>query len=302
MPMVGGEGSREGRIAMAGPAAGRASAWPELSQREWGLAALLLVVFAPALAALAGVWSRVDYLSHGFLVPVVALWALLRERPRRARVPVRSDARGAFLLAGALAAYLAGLGSGSVTLQGLALVATVAGAVWFTRGPAFLAAVAFPVAYLLFMVPPPDGWITPLIVRLQLFVSTVSIALLQGLGVAVVRDGNVLTLADGSSLFVAEACSGVTSIITLTPLGVLLAYFGLRSAWLRAALVLAVVPLAMAGNLVRVVLTVLVTERFGLAVATEGPLHELLGLLTYVVACALLLAAAAGLRRLERPT
>lgn len=285
---------------MAEPTGAPTAASAMLPAREWVLALLLVATFAPALRALAVVWSSVDYLSHGFLVPVVALWALMRERPRRARVQVRVDSRGALLLAAALLAYLAGLGAGSVALQGVALVAAVAGAVWFSRGLAFLRAAAFPVGFLIFMVPPPPDWITPLIVELQLFVSTVSLAFLHVLGVEVWREGNVLTLPGGGSLFVAEACSGVTSIITLAPLGVFLAYFTLRSMPLRVLLVAAVIPLAMAGNLVRVVLTVIVAERFGVETATEGPLHTLLGLLTYVVACVLLLAAGAGLRRVER--
>jgi exosortase len=271
-----------------------------LAFREWALALLLLVAFAPALQGLAAIWSRVDYLSHGFLVPVVALWALLRERPRRARVPVAPDAWGAALLGAALLVYLVGLASGSVPMQGVALVAAVAGGVWFSRGAAFLRAAAFPVGFLVFMVPPPPDWITPLIVELQLFVSSVSLAILQGIGVTVLRDGNVLTLPGGGSLFIAEACSGVTSIITLAPLGVFLAYFSLRGTVVRALLVLAVIPLAMAGNLVRVVVTVLVAERFGIEVATEGPLHDALGLSTYVVACILILGVGAVLRRSER--
>ena len=51
-----------------------------LARREWALALLLLVAFAPALAAMAEVWTRVEYQSHGFLVPLVSLWVALRER------------------------------------------------------------------------------------------------------------------------------------------------------------------------------------------------------------------------------
>ena len=109
----------------------------------------------------------------------------------------------------------------------------------------------------------------------------------------------MLKLPNGDSLFVAEACSGVTSIVTLTPLAVLLGYLSLRRFGTRALLVAAVVPLAMAGNLARVMVTCALAARVGAERATEGWFHESAGLLTYAVACGLMLVVGAGLRRLE---
>jgi len=273
---------------------------PEMEPREWLLAGLLLLAFAPALAALAQVWGSVDYLSHGFLVPVVALWAFYRERPRRARLEVSPDRRGLVLLGLAVVAYLIGIGAGGVTLQGVALVAAVAGLVLYSRGGRWLRALAFPVGFLIFMVPPPSSWVRPAIVQLQLLVSSASTALFGAFSLSVTRDGNVLNLPSGETLYVAEACSGVTSIITLTPLAVLLAHFTLKRWGFRLLLIAAVIPLAMAGNLSRVVVTVLASLQVGAQQATSGVLHEAAGLLTYVVACALMLALGALLRRLER--
>jgi len=266
---------------------------------EWILLALIAVVFAPALLSLAEVWWNVDYQSHGFLVPVVSLWVLLRERLAWRRLPVQPDARGLALLGLAFGAYLVAIGIGSVPLQGVALVAALTGAVLRARGPRWLRHLAFPIGFLIFMIPVPPSWIQPLIVKLQIFVSEASVRVLSLLGAVVLREGNVLTLPGGDSLFVAEACSGVTSVITLAPLGVLVAYLTLRRPWTRALLIASVIPLAMAGNLVRVVVTVLAAQRFGAGVATEGPPHELLGMLTYGVAVGLLLAAGAALRRWE---
>ncbi len=257
----------------------------------------LLFVFGPALLGMASLWRTFDYLSHGFLVPLVALWAFLREKPLRDRVEVETDLRGAGLIAAALVVYLGGLAASVLSLQGLAFVAAVAGAVWWLRGAAWLRAAAFPVGYLVFMVPPPSAWITPLIVKLQLFVSTAAVATAQAFGVEVVRDGNILSLPSGDTLFVAEACSGVTSVITLLPLAVVLAAYALKGWGQRFALVAAVVPLAMAGNLVRVVATVVLADAQGVEVATTGALHDMLGLSTYAIACLGMLGCAALLRR-----
>ncbi len=272
-----------------------------LLPREVALAALLALAFAPALLALGRVWLAVDYQSHGFLVPVVSLWVALRERPRWRRLAIAPDRLGLVVLAVALAAYLVGAGAALVSLQGVALVAALAGGLLFTRGRAWLRALAFPIGFLIFMVPVPPAWIGPTIVRLQIAVSRASVALLDGFGLAVTRAGNVLQLPNGDTLFVAEACSGVTSIVTLTPLAVLLGYFTLRRLWTRALLVGSVVPLAMAGNLVRVVATCALAARVGAERATTGWFHESAGMLTYAVACGLMLAVGAGLRRLEGP-
>ena len=139
------------------------------------------------------------------------------------------------------------------------------------------------------MVPLPDVVLSPTIATLQLFVSSVGVRVLQLGGVPVYRDGNVIELPDGASLFVADACSGITSVITLLPLGVLLAYFTERTWGRRLVLIAAIVPLAMIGNLIRVIGTVVAAQEVGVEAATSGTLHESAGVLTYVLGLVALL-------------
>ena len=89
---------------------------------------------------------------------------------------------------------------------------------------------------------------------------------------------------------VAEACSGITSVITLLPLGVFLAYFTERTLTRRLVLVAAVFPLAMFGNLLRVVGTILAARWWGVETATTGGLHYSAVILTFVVGCLALIA------------
>jgi exosortase len=262
------------------------------------LLAAIVVGFAPAVLTMAEVWDGVDYASHGYLVPIVAVWAAVRDARRLRGLARQPDGRGLALLAAAIALYAVGLTLGTASLQGLALVASLTGAVWWRRGVPWLRALAFPLGFLLFMVPLPDDWVAPLILRLRLLVTEAAVALLHVFDVPVAREGNVLLLPGGESLFVADACSGITSIVTLTPLAVLLAYFTERTLPRRLALVATVVPISLGGNLVRVVVTVLAALQVGVAQATESVLHESAGLLTYVLGCLALLAAGALLRRL----
>ena len=256
----------------------------------------LVAVFLPALATLVRVWETVESQSHGFLVPAVAGWIAWSTRDRRRRLPRRIDTRGAALLALALALYAMSLLAGSASGQGLALVMAIEGAVWWREGPGRLRAMAFPIAFLLFMVPIPADWFTPLAVRLLLMVSWASAALLHVLGVEVIREGNVLTLAGGAPLLVAEACSGLTAILTLLPIAVLIAYLSPLRGARRIALVASALPIAMAANLLRVVATVAAAQIWDPFTVTSDPWHTLLGLLLYAIACAGLLALARILR------
>jgi len=264
--------------------------------KEKLVAVLLALAFAPAVIALARVWSSVDYYSHGFLVPLVAVWIARRDgrtrlRPRDERTPA-----GGVVIACALALYAAGLATGGAGLQGLGLIAAVAGAALYLLGRDGLRALAFPIAFLVFMVPLPSAWLTPLILDLQFLVSKAAVAVLHALGETVAREGNVILLASGDSLFVEEACSGITSIVTLTPLAVVLAYFTHRSLWRRLALVAAVAPAAMLANLLRVVVTAILAQRLGAGRAANGALHDFAGLLTFAFACLALIGIGALLR------
>lgn len=264
---------------------------------EWVLVGGLLVAFVPALLSLSAVWSSVDYYSHGFLVPVVAFWIARQQAGRAALRSGAGTPLGLAVLVVALGLYAVGLTGGSASLQGLAFIGALAGLVLHLRGPDALRALAFPIAFLGFMIPLPGDWITPFIVKLQLIVSSGAVDFLHLFDVAVARQGNVLLLPGGETLFVDEACSGITSIVTLTPLAVVLAYYTGRGVWRRVALVAAVLPVAMLWNLVRVVATVVAARSYGAEVATGSALHESAGLVTFVAACLVLIGLSSLLRR-----
>ena len=268
-----------------------------ISRIEIALIATLVVVWIPGIGQLAGVWHTVEYASHGFLVPFVALWAATAHRAELGRLGSRPWPGGRILMALATICYLAALVLRNPTLLGLVAVASVVATVLTLRGVAWLSTLRFSLAYLLFMVPLPIGWVTPVIVKLQLLVSSIGVEILQSGGIAIYREGNVLTLPGGQSLFVAEACSGITSLITLLPIGVFIAYFTESIFWRRLVLVGAVIPIALAGNLLRVILTVLLSIHVSVDFATEGPLHEWAGVATYVVGCVCLLGVGAFMRR-----
>jgi len=268
-----------------------------ISRFEIGLIAILIAVWVPGLLRLAEVWRNVEYASHGFLIPVVALWAATAHREELAALPAK-PMRGGFLLLGLIALlYIGALAFGNPTLLGLITVVCVVATVLALRGAAMVKTLRLSLGYLLFMVPLPVDLVTPVIVALQLFVSSLGVEILQLGGVAIYREGNVLSLPGGLTLFVAEACSGITSLITLLPIGVFIAYFTESLLWRRLVLVIAVGPIALAGNLLRVILTVLASIHVSVEFATNGPLHQWAGVATYVLNCLCLLGVGALMRR-----
>ncbi len=260
----------------------------------------LLAVLSAVLVALGRTWWNSDHMSHGFLVPVVSYFVAAGRTRELAALPVLPDRRGLLALAASLALAFAGYLAPSMTIAGLGVVGSLVALLWLRRGWAWVAALAFPLAFLLFMVPPPEEWHGPLVVWLQEWASVGSVSALYQLGVPVYLDGYIIQMAGDLQVEVAEACSGATSLYTLSALGVLLAFMSLKRRRTRLILIALVLPAALIGNLVRVVATVLLCLRIGLEQATSGWVHTALGLSIYVVAVGLLLLADAALRRTER--
>jgi exosortase len=260
---------------------------------------LIVVVFYPAVTEIAAAWTSVDYLAYGAVVAPLCAWLAWWKRPVLARLPAERDVAGGAALAIAFSSFAFGFLSDLLFFQGLGLVGAIAGAVWLLRGRAWLRELAFPIGYLLFVVPPPPSAIAPLTNGLRLGLTEVALGVLHLFDLPVARDGNEILLPR-DTLFVADACTGISSIFTLIPAAVLMAYFTQPQRWGRAALIASVLPIALFWNFVRVIATVLGSLEYG-AEQVAGPLHEAAGLLTFSLGCLTLLGVDAGLRRWTVP-
>lgn len=269
----------------------------KMTRFERVLALLVLVAFLPAFLGIIAVSGTTEYGSHAPLVPLVALWLALRVPPSRWAVSEERDRSGLLGLIGGALVYLLGILSADLFIQGLAFIFVVAGALAYARGRSALRAQAFSVGFLFFMIPLPVSWVQPVIFRLQLWASEASVSLLQAAGHTLLREGNVLVLPGEILLGVDEACSGITSVLTLVPLGLVIAHLMGKPLARQIPVILAIVPVAMLGNLLRVVITVVLAESRGVDFATEGSLHTTLGLFTYLFAISVLLGMAALLKK-----
>ena len=254
------------------------------------------LLYGPVLIRLVDDWLNDDNYSHGLLVIPLAAYFAWERRERLAATPERPARLGLLVIAGSLGLLAAGLLGAELFLTRVSLVAVLAGATLFLRGWAALRVVWFPLAFLLLMIPIPAILFNQIAFPLQLIASQVGQAGLQLAGIPVLREGNVIVLAH-TTLEVAEACSGIRSLISLLTLGIIYGYFIDPRGSVRTLIALSTVPIAVITNGARVAGTGIAAHYYG-AGAAEGFFHTFSGWLVFVVAFVLLLALGRVLLRI----
>jgi exosortase len=245
------------------------------------LALLLVICYAPVLSFLISDWSTNEDMGHGFFVPVIAGYIVWQNRQRLKPAPLRPNYAGlAIILFSALQLYIATLGA-ELFLARTAFVFSLVGIILYLGGTYNLKVLFFPLFLLLFMIPIPAIIYNQITFPLQLFASAVAESVLSAIGIPVLREGNVLELAN-QKLSVVEACSGIRSLLSLGFLSLVYAYFFDNKVWMRAALLIATVPIAIIANASRVTLTGILTEYK--PEYAEGFFHSAQGWLIFMVA------------------
>jgi exosortase len=204
------------------------------------------------------------------------------------RAARRPSLVGLVVIVGSVLVLGAGTLGAELFLTRLAIVGVLTGVVLFTFGWTHLRLLAFPLAFLLLMIPLPAIIFNQIALPLQLLASQVGEAGLHAFGVPVVREGNLMVLAN-TTLEVAEACSGIRSLVSLLTLGIVYGYFMDSRPWVRWLLATATVPIAVVTNGLRVAGTGIAAHYYGTE-AAEGFLHGFSGWLVFVAALGLLFA------------
>jgi exosortase len=262
--------------------------------RRHAVVALLLCagvvwLYGGALSSLVQQWASDDDYSHGFFVLPLAVFFAWERRDALRRAPLRPSIWGLLLLGASLVTFLAGIFGAELFLTRVSLIGVLAAAILFVWGRDHFRTLLFPLAFLLLMVPLPAIVFNQIAFPLQLLASQVGEATISAAGIPVLREGNVLHLAN-TNLEVAEACSGIRSLISLLTLAVVLGYFTEPRSGGRVAIALAAIPIAIVANAARVAGTGILSHWMG-ADAAEGFFHTFSGWLMFVVAFAGLLAA-----------
>jgi exosortase len=254
-----------------------------------------VLLYLPVLRKLVFDWAHDDNYSHGFfIIPIAAYFAWERRQPGDDEHPSWS---GLLLILASLGLLIVGTLGAELFLTRVSIVGTVAGTIACVLGWRALRRLMFPVAFLLLMIPIPSIVFNQIAFPLQLLASRVGEATLSAARIPVLREGNVITLAH-TTLEVAEACSGIRSLISLLSLGIVFGYFADPRAWFRVVLALSTIPIAIIANASRVAGTGIAAHHFG-AGAADGFFHLFSGWIVFVVAFAMLFVAARVLLRLK---
>jgi len=261
----------------------RAIPWTEI---VW-FAALLIAGSYTTLKLLVYIWATNEDVGHGFFVPVVAGWIAWQRRDRILAMDLKPAWWGLGVMAwGIFQGYVGTVGA-ELFLQFTAVLVLLVGLLLTIGGTPLVRALAFPLLLLPFMVPIPQVIYTSITFPLQLFASWVAEGALNFMGYPVLREGNILELAS-QKLSVAEACSGIRSLLSLSFLSLVYAYFFDTRVWMRWVMLAATVPIAILANAGRVTITGMLSEiNPDLA---RGFFHELEGWVIFLIAGVMLIA------------
>ena len=245
------------------------------------IAILLGIMYARIAVKLVTDWYEIPDYSHGFLVPVFALFLLWDKRPKLRQMSVQPSWSGLFLLSAGVLTLFFGVYGAELFLSRISFIFIIAGLVWIFCGYPILREILFPLGVLLLAIPFPEIIFNQITFPLQLLASRAASALLPLLGVPVFREGNVIQLPV-MKLEVAEACSGIRSLMSLFTLSVFYGYFLERTSARRWVVALASIPIAVCANALRIVGTGLCVQYWDPSKA-EGFFHEFSGWVMFVI-------------------
>jgi exosortase len=249
--------------------------------------ALVVLYFEVCRGLIARFWQDPNS-SHGFVVPLLCLWMLWDRRERFQRESLNPSWWGLVVVLGAMGLLMLGTLGAENFLSRTSLLFALAGLGIFFCGWHFFRVAFYPWVVLFLMIPPPVILFNRITLPLQFLASRLATNLLDLTGVPVLREGNIIYLPS-ISLEVAEACSGMRSLMALMTIAIMYAYHFERKPWQRVALVSSAIPIAVLANGLRIMGSGLLGQYWSPEKA-QGFFHEFSGLLVFCLSCVLLWA------------
>jgi exosortase len=254
--------------------------WPLFSGAILSL--LVAILYAPVLWAMARQWWDDPNYGHAMLVPVFVAYLLWRTRADWSAVTVQPSEYGLPIMLLALGLLLLGMLGAELFTARFSLIVLILGITVFLAGWQALRSIAFPLGYLILMIPLPALIYYQITFPLQLWASALGAHGMILLGVHTVRQGNLLILPN-VTLEVVEACSGVRSLLSMLAAVIAYAYLADKSVWKRSLLVSLVIPIVILSNALRLVTTGVLSSFYGRQL-DFGAVHEVIGLVFFGLA------------------
>jgi exosortase len=260
------------------------------------LAVVLVVLYRRAAYELYDAWTLVDgYYSHGPFVPLISLFFVWRLMPRLKAAPAGSSILGYPFIAAAGFFLLVGDYLGFRVFTEFSMLPMIVGLCLLFLGYERTKILWFPLVFLIFMIPIPASITQSLALNLKLVAAEVSVQLANLMTLPMVREGSFIYFKD-DNLIIGEVCGGLRSLIALLAFGALMAYISKAKTWARI-LLLATAPLiAMISNIARIFLLCVIGYFYGSETAA-GTVHDVSGVLIFVVAFILFFVLDSQLRK-----
>ncbi|MCJ7508607.1 MAG: exosortase [candidate division Zixibacteria bacterium] len=263
------------------------------------LTILLLAVYFQVIIGLVSDWWTDSNYSHGFLVPLITLFLIWKKRNQLKAIKKEKSHLGFIIFLAGLFIYVIGTAGAEYFSVRFSLVMVIFGLLLYFFGKEFIKQIWFAIFFLLFMIPIPYVIYYALAFPMQMLSTKVSVFALHLVGVPALREGNIIYLPGDYALEVAEACSGLRSLVSLLALGALLAYLLQKSKTKQMILFLSTVPIAIVANFFRVFLTAVGAYAISIKLA-ESFLHEVSGIFVFLISTLLLLGVSLILSMLNR--
>ncbi len=218
--------------------------------------------------------------SHGWLIPIATCWLVWWHRKDLITAPKSISYTGLAVVAGALFLHWLGARAQQPRLSLMGLITLLWGVPFYFHGWQVARILLFPCAYLIFCIP--LNFFDSLTVPLRVYMTVMVNGILNGLGVAFIRSGTALYSVQGQyGLEVADGCSGIRSLLAMTAITALYAYLTQRTLVRKWILFLMAVPLAVVGNMVRILTVALISEAFGHDLGS-GLYHDFSGYMIFL--------------------
>lgn len=270
------------------------TSWPV----PWGqlvlLGLLAIVLYHRVAVKLVTDWYELPDFGYGFLIPFFAAFLVWDKRRSLRATPIQPSWTGSWLVVLGLCELLLGVFGADLFLQRTSFILLTAGAIWMLLGKPMLGQLKFVLFVLLLAIPLPTILYNQITFPLQQLASVCASGLLQLVGVPVLRDGNIIQLP-AMPLEVAEACSGIRSLMSLFAVAIIYGYFLERATWRRWVLAASALPIAVAANVARIFGTGLCVQYWD-PVKAMGFFHEFSGWLMFLVSLGCLYLVHVALR------
>lgn len=258
----------------------------------------LIALYWPVLRDLVYDWIHIPDYSHGFLIPAISLYIAYEKLNKNDVIPFQRHSIGLIVLVAGITMLILGRLAHEFFLMRFSLIFVLVGVIDYLLGRGYTKTLFFPITYLFFMIPLPSILLQKVTFPLQLFVTELSAQSLKAIGIPLLKEGNIIYLSS-TVLEVADACSGIRSLIALLAIGVIVAFYVHKNSVARSVLVFFCIPIAILANAIRVIMSGVLANLYGSQVV-EGFLHSFAGMVTFLIAMVFLVVVSFMLKLVEK--